>query len=316
MPEKQVTGRFEENFIEHRRVFLERFLNRIAQHPILRRSRIFHHFLTAAEYKAWKLGKRRAEKENKISPEFYKTVSCDLQPLEQKDEDEISEFKKQIAALDKSLRVLEQTSMELCESKFLEISSSLEKLGNAYKLLSSNDKLGLGWRLNCYPSQKLEDALKEIGVTFTQLSKMWIEKSQQEMKRIVDNYKEYNQIIHSIQETLHVKDNIGAAYHSIHAKQVKMSSQTLTNENDKANYQLKDKVILMKDKIDRITHITLVELEYFHYIRARNMKQYMQDFINIQINFSKKAKELWMKMIPFIEEIPVFHGSTNPNDKK
>ena len=47
MPDKQVQGRFELVFIERRRRQLERYMNRIAMHPVLRSSPIFIEFLKA-----------------------------------------------------------------------------------------------------------------------------------------------------------------------------------------------------------------------------------------------------------------------------
>ena len=48
MPDKQVQGRFELVFIERRRRQLERYMNRIAMHPVLRSAPIFIEFLKAA----------------------------------------------------------------------------------------------------------------------------------------------------------------------------------------------------------------------------------------------------------------------------
>ena len=48
MPDKQVQGRFEVEFIEHRRRQLERFLNRIVRHPNLRASPLLMQFLKSA----------------------------------------------------------------------------------------------------------------------------------------------------------------------------------------------------------------------------------------------------------------------------
>lgn len=61
IPEKQVQGRFDGDFIESRRQKLERFLNRVARHPVMGSSSVFRHFLTVGDHKAWKSGKRDAE---------------------------------------------------------------------------------------------------------------------------------------------------------------------------------------------------------------------------------------------------------------
>lgn len=60
---RQLIGRFDEEFIELRRRGLERFLNRVAKHPVLGESSVFRHFLSATDQKEWKSGKRMAEQQ-------------------------------------------------------------------------------------------------------------------------------------------------------------------------------------------------------------------------------------------------------------
>lgn len=61
LPGKQVSGRFEHTFIERRRRALQRFLERIARHPVMGASAVVLHFLTADDHKNWKAGKRLSE---------------------------------------------------------------------------------------------------------------------------------------------------------------------------------------------------------------------------------------------------------------
>lgn len=46
-PEKHAIGRFEQDFVENRRVQLERMLNKIAEHPVLQSDSLFRMFLEA-----------------------------------------------------------------------------------------------------------------------------------------------------------------------------------------------------------------------------------------------------------------------------
>ena len=40
LPDKQVTGRYEEDFIEHRMMMLQQWVNRICRHPVLSRCEV------------------------------------------------------------------------------------------------------------------------------------------------------------------------------------------------------------------------------------------------------------------------------------
>ena len=75
LPEKQATGRFEEDFITKRRKGLIWWMNHMSSHPVLGRCDVFQHFLTCgADEKAWKLGKRRAERDEMVGANFFLTI--------------------------------------------------------------------------------------------------------------------------------------------------------------------------------------------------------------------------------------------------
>ncbi|KAJ9050181.1 hypothetical protein DSO57_1016850 [Entomophthora muscae] len=59
LPEKQFSGRFSDEFIEKRRRHLERFMNRLARHPIVRYSEIFMHFLSSQTETEWSKGDKK-----------------------------------------------------------------------------------------------------------------------------------------------------------------------------------------------------------------------------------------------------------------
>lgn len=63
LPDKQISGRYEEQFIEHRRAQLQEFVNWVCRHPVLARCDVWMHFLTCKDQKKWKAGKRLAEKD-------------------------------------------------------------------------------------------------------------------------------------------------------------------------------------------------------------------------------------------------------------
>lgn len=63
LPDKQISGRYEEQFIEHRRAQLQQFVDWVCRHPILSKSDVWMHFLTCKDQKKWKAGKRMAEKD-------------------------------------------------------------------------------------------------------------------------------------------------------------------------------------------------------------------------------------------------------------
>lgn len=63
LPDKQISGRYEEHFIEHRRAQLQQFVDWVCRHPVLSTCDVWMHFLTCKDQKRWKAGKRTAEKD-------------------------------------------------------------------------------------------------------------------------------------------------------------------------------------------------------------------------------------------------------------
>ncbi|PIO64857.1 PX domain protein [Teladorsagia circumcincta] len=62
LPEKQVSGRYEDDLIDHRKHILQLWVNKICRHPVLSQSEVWLHFITCTDEKEWKNGKRKAEK--------------------------------------------------------------------------------------------------------------------------------------------------------------------------------------------------------------------------------------------------------------
>ena len=64
-------GRYEDEFIEHRMMQLQSFVDRVCRHPILSQSEVWQHFLSCTDEKRWKSGKRKAEKDPLVSKSNY-----------------------------------------------------------------------------------------------------------------------------------------------------------------------------------------------------------------------------------------------------
>lgn len=108
LPEKQVQGRFQAAFVEKRRRGLEKFLNHIARHPILRSSNAFHHFLRTPDYKDWKEGKRIIEAEPSGAAAFLDRTAGPSSPfpLPPDPQERVDRFGKYCRAMDRNVHML------------------------------------------------------------------------------------------------------------------------------------------------------------------------------------------------------------------
>ncbi|CAH8494468.1 unnamed protein product [Schistosoma turkestanicum] len=74
LPEKAITGRYEDDFVDERRKWLQQWLTRMCKHPVISHSSVFLHFLTCTDFKKWKSGKREAETDKLQGGRFYFAV--------------------------------------------------------------------------------------------------------------------------------------------------------------------------------------------------------------------------------------------------
>jgi len=106
LPEKQVTGRFEEDLIEHRRIELQSFVDRICRHPVLTNSQVWKHFLTETEDKRWTQGKRKAEGDTLVGISFLTTIQAPsiLSETEAVIDDHMTQFSKEVVKMDSAVK--------------------------------------------------------------------------------------------------------------------------------------------------------------------------------------------------------------------
>lgn len=107
LPDKAVTGNFEDEFILKRKAQLELWLNRMSSHPVVGRSEVFVHFLQCDDTSSkWKAGKRKAEKDEYRGAQWFCTltvpgVSIDS-PVNVKDR--VDKFSKATLHVDTSVK--------------------------------------------------------------------------------------------------------------------------------------------------------------------------------------------------------------------
>ena len=141
LPEKQATGRFEEDFISKRRKGLIWWMNHMASHPVLAQCDVFQHFLTcpsSTDEKAWKQGKRKAEKDEMVGANFFLTLSTppaaalDLQEVESK----IEGFKCFTKKMDDSALQLNHTANEFARKQVTGFKKEYQRVGQSFRGLS------------------------------------------------------------------------------------------------------------------------------------------------------------------------------------
>ncbi|KAJ6233618.1 sorting nexin [Anaeramoeba flamelloides] len=312
MPGKQAQGRFEENFVAKRREGLIRFLNRLGEHPVMRSSKILHHFLEAGTQKDWKLGKHAAIKKKNLQT-FHRCVTCSP-TLTEEDVQDISEYKKSLAFLENTLKTFDTIRSDLPETRYPTIIENFNQFGKMLKLLSINEDLGLGWRYACYPSKMLEKAYTNLGEGYLEIAKIWDQKKLLEDSTIFEDFYEYYQHINLITDTLKIRDKSYSNWNTLYTQQQQQQQQQKGNE--KKNKQALKKIQQLKDTSQEMDKITMAELEWYHWCRLRDFKKTLNQFVDAQIDFADQIADKLESCLKYVEKIPVIHGSEKPQKQK
>eukprot|EP00092_Neocalanus_flemingeri_P021416 GFUD01023219.1.p1 GENE.GFUD01023219.1~~GFUD01023219.1.p1 ORF type:complete len:563 (-),score=160.59 GFUD01023219.1:67-1755(-) len=181
LPEKQVTGRFEEDLIEHRRIELQSFVDRICRHPVLANSEVWRHFLTQTDDKKWTQGKRKAESDTLVGISFLTTIQAPsiLSETETAIDENIGQFSKDIVKMDSALKNMNTVANDQIIKYRTVFKKDCQDIGKAFSQLGS----AVGENAPC---------LNSIGACYEEMSSSWDEqvtKDWEPVQHLMHDYK-------------------------------------------------------------------------------------------------------------------------------
>lgn len=190
LPDKQISGRYEDAFIEHRRTQLQEFVDYVCRHPVLSRSRVWEHFITCTDEKRWKAGKRQAEKDELLSVNYFNAIQCPDTPLDViKMEIQTDAFGRFISGLDPVVKNFMAMAVDqakkhqvLYKREFQKVGQSFTSLGHA---LEADDN-GRG---------RLTRALKATGDAYNDIGRLYEEQPKFDWEPLSDKFHIYRGII-------------------------------------------------------------------------------------------------------------------------
>lgn len=273
IPEKQATGRFEEDFISKRRKGLIWWMNHMTSHPVLARCDVFQHFLTcnSADEKAWKQGKRKAEKDEMVGANFFLTISPPPVPLDfQEVESKIDGFKTFTKRMDDSTLQLNATVSEFARKQISGFKKEYQKVGMSFKVLSQAFEIDQ----QVY-SAGLNQAISFTGDTFETIGEYFAEQPNKDLDPIMDLLALYQGHLANYPDIIHVQKGALTKVKESqkHVEEGKMDRAQAEGINERCNI---------------ISFATLAEIQHFHQIRVRDFKAQMQHYLQQQITFFQK----------------------------
>ncbi|XP_017779975.1 PREDICTED: sorting nexin-18 [Nicrophorus vespilloides] len=261
LPDKQISGRYEGQFIEHRRAQLQEFVDYVCRHPILSRCEVWQHFLTCTEEKLWKQGKRQAEKDQLIGAAFCLCIEAPERTLLPSVSENLeSENLPFINRLDNVFKVVLATTTDASKKyKTLYSKESLKIGQNFFALGTSIDNTAIP----C----KLAQFCKHIGTAYMDIGKLYEQQPMYDWDPLGDKFYLYRGITTSFQGIFTVCK--GASNKRKECEKT-MSGQVV-NE--------------IKSRCDTLTYTAMSELNHFKNERETDLRDALKRHIEQQIAF-------------------------------
>ncbi|XP_028905968.1 sorting nexin-18 [Ornithorhynchus anatinus] len=203
LPEKQATGRFEEDFISKRRKGLVWWMDHMVSHPVLARCDAFAHFLTCgADEKAWKQGKRKAERDEMVGANFFLTLSTppaaalDLQEVEGR----VDGFKAFTKKMDDSALQLNHTANEFARKQVTGFRKEYQKVGQSFR------GLGQAFEMDQQAfSAGLNRAIASTGDAYDAIGELFADQPRRDLDPVMDLLALYQGHLANFPDIIHVQ---------------------------------------------------------------------------------------------------------------
>ncbi|KAL7646548.1 UNVERIFIED_CONTAM: hypothetical protein RMT77_001799 [Armadillidium vulgare] len=287
LPEKQISGRFEDDLIEYRMTMLQSWIDRICHHPVLGQCDVLKHFLTCPnDEKTWKAGKRKAESDKLVGVNFYQAVQRPDVPLDVAiTENKLESYNRFFSHLDEATKLLQGTCVDQIKKhqgafkrEYTKISHSFSKLSRAFDMDPSNIAPHLTDGI-----RRVSDAYQEIGTIFEQEPK-------HDWEPLSNLLYEYKGLIDGFPSIISAaKNSIGKR------KQLEKDAQ-----EGKADIDQLPPVI---NRSDTVVYALHAEVTNFHHQRQRDFKNAMTSFLTEQISFYQKVADQLRDTLQHFNEI-------------
>lgn len=271
LPDKQIQGRYEEEFIEHRMNQLQSFVNRMCRHPVLGQSEVWAHFLACTDEKRWKSGKRKAEKDPLVGGALYSALRVPDRALEAEQvEREVGQFTQFSGLFDtavKNMAKLAADQTTKCQQhyrrEFQHIGRSFTDLGRAM------EQDGGGY--NC----GLNAAVLATGECYDEIGLLYEEQPRLDWEHLADMMHDYKGLLAGWPQVLHL-------HSGAQGKRKEVETDPKVGQAEAQE---------VKRRSDTVTYAMLAEVNTFHEQRVKDVKSSHQHFLQEQIKFYQKITE-------------------------
>uniref|UniRef100_A0A8C5PIN8 Sorting nexin n=1 Tax=Leptobrachium leishanense TaxID=445787 RepID=A0A8C5PIN8_9ANUR len=274
LPDKQVTGRFEEEFIKMRMERLQAWMSRMCRHPVVSESDVFQQFLNFRDEKEWKTGKRKAEKDETVGCMIFAAVEpeapdFDMTEVEQKCE-AVGKFTR---AMDDGVKDLLNVGQEHWKRCTGPLPKEYQKIGKALQNLSQV------FGTSGYQGETdLNSAITEAGKTYEVIATMVEEQPRKDLHFLMETNHEYKGFLSCFPDIISAQKG---AIEKVKESDKLVATSKITQQ-DKTN---------MIKRVSTMSYALQAEMNHFHSNRIYDYNSVLRLYLEQQIQFYEAIAE-------------------------
>lgn len=270
LPDKQISGRYEEQFVEHRRVQLQEFVDWVCRHPVLSTCEVFMHFLTCADEKKWKSGKRLAERDHLIGPAYCAAIfPPEKQLLQSQVDSQLDNCQQFVHSMDIAVRSLFTISNEQTKRYQIQWKKDFQRIGEGFSELARSLEID---ERRAITNINLSNSVGQAAGVFIGIGQLIGEQPKHDFIPFSDRLHIYRGILGDFPDVLAVHKG---------AMQKRKECERLTAEQKMGNAQLQE----VNRRTDIMSYAVLAEMNHFRQERDAHLKETIRNFIQAQIAF-------------------------------
>lgn len=270
LPDKQISGRYEEQFVEHRRVQLQEFVDWVCRHPVLSTCEVFMHFLTCTDDKKWKPGKRAAERDQLVGPAYCAAIfPPEKQLLQSQVDNQTDNCQNFVHHMDSAVKSLLIISTEQAKRYQVQWKKDFQRIGEGFSELARALEID---ERRIITNINLSNSVGQAAGVFIAIGQLIGEQPKHDLIPFSDRLHIYRGILSDFPDVLAVHKG---------AMNKRKECERLTAEQKMGNAQLQE----VNRRTDIMSYAVLAEMNHFRSERDVHLKETIKHYIQAQIVF-------------------------------
>ncbi|XP_075167581.1 sorting nexin lst-4-like [Haematobia irritans] len=273
LPEKQISGRYEEHFVEDRRIQLQEFVDWLSRHPVLSKCEVWFHFLTCTDDKVWKQGKRKAERDPYVGISYCWAISPpEKQLLPSYVDAQIENCSEFIQAMEGSVRNLIAISNDVTKRCRNQSRKEYQHVADVINGFSKSIAIDEERQSPLSADKSLAHCVAIMGDTYAAIAQQYGEQPKYDWIPFANRLNIYRSILSSFPDILTTHKS---------AVQKRQECERLTAEQKMSPTQMID----VNRRMDIISYAVMAEMSHFKKRRETHFKEAIKSLIAEQMKF-------------------------------